>query len=123
MTKPPSEQITDEVATWPGIEVDTGELGEVAFKVSGREIGHVHGEHVAHFSFPHTVWDQLRADGRIEPHPVFPDSRGPGARAIGSDEDVRDVIELMRVQLRPGRGAPWAAGRVRCVSRELSRPA
>ena len=29
MTKTYSEQITEEVATWPGIEVDTGELGEV----------------------------------------------------------------------------------------------
>jgi hypothetical protein len=96
MTKTASERITDEVATWPGIEVDTGELGEVAFKVSGREIGHVHGEHVAHFSFPRTVWDELRAEGRIVPHPVFPNSRGPGARELGTDEDVRDVIVLLR---------------------------
>jgi hypothetical protein len=91
-----SEQITDEVATWPGIEVDTGELGEVAFKVSGREIGHVHGDHAAHFSFPRTEWDRLRAEGRIVPHPVFPDSRGPGAREIENDADVRDVIALFR---------------------------
>lgn len=96
MTKTASERITDEVATWPGIEVDTGELGEVAFKVSGREIGHVHGEHVAHFSFPRTVWDELRAEGRIIPHPVFPNSRGPGARELGTDEDVRDVMVLLR---------------------------
>jgi hypothetical protein len=96
MHTPASEQITEEVATWPGVVVDTGELGEVAFKVSGREIGHVHGEHVAHFSFPRTVWDELRAEGRIVPHPVFPDSRGPGAREIGTDEDVHDVIELLR---------------------------
>jgi hypothetical protein len=96
MTRTASERITDEVATWPGIEVDTGELGEVAFKVSGREIGHVHGEHVAHFSFPRTKWDELRAEGRIVPHPVFPDSRGPGAREIATDDDVRDVIELLR---------------------------
>jgi hypothetical protein len=27
---------------------------------------------------------------------VFPESRGPGAREIRSDEDVRDVIELLR---------------------------
>jgi len=91
-----SAQIIDEVGSWPGVEVDTGELGEVAFRVAGREIGHVHGDHAAHFSFPHAMWDELRAAGRIVPHPVFPDKRGPAARAIDSDDDVRDVIELMR---------------------------
>jgi hypothetical protein len=91
-----SEKITDAVGSWPGVEIDTGELGEVAFRVAGREIGHVHGDHAAHFSFPHAMWDELRAEGRIVPHPVFPDKRGPAARAIETDADVRDIIELMR---------------------------
>ncbi|HEV8298421.1 MAG TPA: luciferase family protein [Acidimicrobiales bacterium] len=95
-TRTASEQIIAEVATWPGIEVDTGELGEVAFKVSGREIGHVHGDHAAHFSFPKAKWDELSAEGRIVPHPVFPDARGPAARAIKNDADIRDVVELLR---------------------------
>ena len=30
-------------------------------------------------------------------HPVFPDKRGPAARRIEDDADVRDVIELMRL--------------------------
>jgi len=95
--KSASEQITDEVAAWPGIEVDTGELGEVGFKVSGREIAHVHGDDAAHFSFPRTTWDELRAEGRIVPHPVFPEARGPAAREIHDDADVLDVIELIRL--------------------------
>ena len=37
------------------------------------------------------------AEGRIVPHPVFPDSRGPAARHINGDDDVRDVIALMRL--------------------------
>ena len=92
----PSEKITEAVGSWPGVELDTGELGEVAFQVAGREIGHVHGDHAAHFSFPHAMWDELRAEGRIVPHPVFPDKRGPAAREIDTDADVRDIIELMR---------------------------
>jgi hypothetical protein len=92
-----SETITAELAAWPGVEVDTGEFGEVAFKVSGREIGHVHGDHAAHFSFPRQLWDTLRAHGRISPHPVFPDARGPAAREIHSDDDVADVIALLRL--------------------------
>src|SRR5580765_5484547 len=97
-TRTASEQIVAEVGAWPGVEVDTGELGEVAFVVGRREIGHVHGDHAAHFSFPRRVWTELRSDGRIETHPVFPDAtQGPAARRIASDADVRDVIELFRI--------------------------
>jgi luciferase-like monooxygenase len=39
----------------------------------------------------------LRSQGRIVPHPVFPDSEGPAARRIEDEADVRDVIELMRL--------------------------
>ena len=92
-----SEMITDEVGAWPAVEVDTGELGEVAFKVNGREIGHVHGDHAAHFSFPKQTWDDLRAQGRIVAHPVFPTKRGPAARVIDSDADVSDVVALFRI--------------------------
>ena len=31
------------------------------------------------------------------PHPVFPDKHGPAARKIENEGDVRDVIELMRL--------------------------
>jgi hypothetical protein len=31
------------------------------------------------------------------PHPVFPDAQGPAARRIESEADVRDVIELLRL--------------------------
>ena len=91
-----STTITSEVGSWPGVEVDDGELGELAFKFAGREIGHIHGDHVVHFSFPHAMWDELRAEGRIVPHPVFPDKRGPAARELDTDDDVRDAIVLFR---------------------------
>jgi len=92
-----SETIVDEVSTWPGIVVDDGELGELAFKVGKREIGHLHGDRAAHFSFPRPVWDELASKGRIVHHPVFPDRRGPAARRIDGDDDVRDVIALLRI--------------------------
>jgi hypothetical protein len=39
----------------------------------------------------------LKAEGRIGPHPVFPDARGPAARRIEDGADVREVIELLRL--------------------------
>jgi hypothetical protein len=109
-----SQQITHEVTSWPGVEAGHGQRGEFAFKVDRREIGHLHGDHAAHFSFPKTVWSDLMAQGRIVPHPVFPDRQGPAARRITSDADIRDVIELMRLnydRVMARHDSPVAAGR------------
>ena len=92
-----SRQITDEVTAWPGVEAGPGRRGEFAFKVGRRELGHLHGDHAAHFSFPKTTWSALFAAGRIVHHPVFPGKEGPAARRIESDDDVRDVIALLRL--------------------------
>jgi hypothetical protein len=92
-----SETITETVTSWPGVEAGPGRRGEFAFRVGRREIGHPHGEHAAHFSFPKAVWAELFAAGRVNHHPVFPGKEGPAARRIASDDDVRDVIALMRL--------------------------
>jgi Family of unknown function (DUF5519) len=92
-----SRQITEEVTSWPGVEAGPGRRGEFAFKVGRREIGHLHGDHAAHFSFPKDVWADLFEQGRIVHHPVFPGREGPAARRIENEADVRDVIELMRL--------------------------
>src|SRR5919107_6241753 len=96
-TRTAHDEITDTVTAWPGVEAGTGSRGEWAFKVAGREIGHLHGSRVAHFGFPREVGAELREQGRVGPHPVNPHSTKMAARAIESDADVRDVIELMRL--------------------------
>jgi hypothetical protein len=99
MTHPPtfSQQITAEVTSWPGVEAGHGSRGEFAFRLGRREIGHLHGDRVAHFSFPKPVWRGLKAAGRIEEHPVFPGTEGWAQRRIASQEDVADVIALLRL--------------------------
>ena len=96
-TQRPSERITAEVTSWPGVTAGPGSRGELAFKVGGREIGHLHGDHAAHFFFPAETWEELSAQGRIVEHPVFPGRHGPAARRIEDDADVADVIALMRI--------------------------
>ena len=91
------EQITAEVSGWAGVETGYGSRGEFRFRVGRRELGHLHGSHAAHFSFPKAVWAELHDRGRITEHPVFPGRVGPAARRIEDDGDVRDVIELMRL--------------------------
>jgi hypothetical protein len=92
-----SERITDEVTSWPDVEAGFGRRGEFAFKVGRREIGHLHGGHAAHFTFPRQVWTELFEQGRIVHHPVFPGRQGPAARRIEDEADVADVIVLLRL--------------------------
>jgi Family of unknown function (DUF5519) len=92
-----SERITDEVTSWAGVNAGPGSRGEFAFTVGRRQLGHLHGDYAAHFSFPKKVWAELFKQGRVVYHPVFPGKPGPAARRIESEADVRDVIELLRL--------------------------
>jgi hypothetical protein len=111
-TSSASERITLVLTAWPGIQAGPGRRGEFAFKLNGKEIGHLHGDHAAHFFFSTELWEELKAQGRITPHPVFPDRRGPAARRIDNEADVADVIALMRLnydRLLVRRGSPVQA--------------
>ncbi|MBA3377184.1 MAG: DUF5519 family protein [Actinobacteria bacterium] len=92
-----SALITEEVTSWPGVEAGTGSRGEFGFTVDRKEIGHLHGDHALHIGFPKAVWHELHGAGRIDYHPVFPGKPGFAARRIETDDDVRDVIELLRI--------------------------
>jgi Family of unknown function (DUF5519) len=74
-----------------------GRRGEFAFTVGRKPIGHLHGDHAAHFNFPKDLWTELYGQGRISEHPVFPGRHGPAARRIETDADVDDVIALLRL--------------------------
>jgi hypothetical protein len=99
----PSEQIAEEVTSWEGVVAGPGKRGEFGFRLGRREIGHLHGDHAAHFFFPKETWRILHAAGRIDHHPVFPERQGPAARRISSAEDVGDVIALMRLNYEDAR--------------------
>jgi hypothetical protein len=96
-SKSPSERITDEVTSWPGVEAGYGKRREWGFRVSGREVGHLHGDHAAHFAFGRELGESLRERGMVVDHPVFPGKPAMAARRIDTQEDVDEVIELMRI--------------------------
>ena len=96
-TETASAHITREVTAWPGVEAGYGRRGEWAFKLGRREIGHLHGDHAAHFFFSKDTWHELHEAGRITEHPVFPGKIGPAARRIDDAADIEDVIALMRI--------------------------
>jgi hypothetical protein len=96
-TQTAGEQITEEVRSWPGVDAGHGSRGEFAFRLGRREIGHLHGDRVMHAGFPKAVWQELYDAGRIGYHPVFPGKPGYAARLIDGEDDVRDVIALLRL--------------------------
>ena len=80
-----SKRIVEHVTSWPGVAAGPGRRGEFAFKVGGR------------FGFPKEVWGSLFEQGRIDYHPVFPGRPGFGARRIETEDDVEDVVALIRL--------------------------
>lgn len=93
----PSETIAEQVTSWPGVKGGTGRRGEFAFMVGTHEIGHLHGDRSAHLSFPKATWRELKQAGRIGYNPVFPGKEGHAARTIESEDDVREMIAMMRL--------------------------
>ena len=96
-TNTASERITDEVTAWPGVTAGIGERGEYGFTVDGHQIGHLHGDRVAHSASRATS-----ASGsvtRAGSAPIRSTATLPRwLRARWStDEDVTDAIALMRL--------------------------
>ena len=96
-TQTASEQITEEVTSWDGVTAGHGSRGEWSFKLGRKEIGHLHGDRVLHLAFPKALWHELYEAGRIDYHPVFPGKEGWAARPIATQDDVEDVIALLRL--------------------------
>ena len=86
-----------EATSWPGVGTAPGRFGALSLTLGRREIGHLHNDHAAHFAFPKDVAARLRAEGRVTAHPALPDSPGMAARRIEGEDDVRDVIALLRL--------------------------
>ena len=93
----PSVRVAAEVLTWPGTDAGWGDRGEHALQAHGQELGHLHGDRVAHFGFPRDVGEALRAAGRVDPHPVNPHSPKLAGHRIDRPDDVEDVLALLRL--------------------------
>ena len=102
----PSQRIIEEVISWRGVTAGFGERGEFAFKVAGREIGHLHGDRAAHFLFDLQTRAALKEAGRVTDHPIFPSHPRLAARRMKTDDDVEDVIALMRLNYRAAMDRP-----------------
>ena len=90
------EKIEREVAGWEGVEERLHRFGGVEFRVSGHEIGHLHGSRLADLPFPVRMRKELVAAGRAQPHHVLPET-GWVSYPIRGEEDVAGALELFRL--------------------------
>jgi len=97
-----ADRIRGEVSKWTGVTVAGHRFGGVEFRVGRRELGHLHGDHLADLPFPVAVRKELVAAGRARPHHVMPES-GWVSFYIRTADDVDRAIELFRMNYE----RPW----------------
>lgn len=91
-----SEQIITTVSAWPGVQTAPHRFGGTEMRLGRRELGHLHGNHLADLPFHRQIRDQLIASGRAQPHHILPDS-GWVSLSISTAADIEDAIELFKL--------------------------
>lgn len=90
-----SEAIEHELLTWPDVTAGTHRFGGREFRVGNREIGHLHGSHVADLPFTRKIREELVLHGEVSPHHHLPNS-GWVSFYFKSEEDVPAALALFR---------------------------
>jgi hypothetical protein len=91
-----TEAVRRELLVRSQVTETTHGRGGVEFRLGRRELGHLHGDHMADLPFTRAVRDELVAAGRARPHHVLPDS-GWVTRSVHGPEDVEAIVELFRL--------------------------
>ncbi len=81
--------------SWAGVTAQPHRFGGTEYRLGGKEIGHIHGDHLADIPFPKSVRNELIAAGMAEPHHILPDS-GWISFYIKRDDQVEPAIALLR---------------------------
>jgi luciferase-like monooxygenase len=104
-----TEAVRRELLAHDDVDEGTHRFGGIEFRLGRRELGHLHGEHLADLPFPRRVRDELVAAGRAVPHHVLPES-GWVSRRVQGPQDVDAVVELFRMSYERAAAAHERAG-------------
>jgi len=97
-----ADRIAEAIAGWPDVTVTAQGPRFVEFRVGRRELGHLHGSHLADLAFPVRIREQLVADRKAMLHHQHPES-GWVSVPIRGEDDIPHIIELFRLNYR----RPW----------------
>jgi hypothetical protein len=68
------KKIKKEILSWPNVTAEKHRFGGIEFRLNKRELGHIHGDHLADLPFPMKIRNELVNSGRVSPHHVLPQS-------------------------------------------------
>jgi Family of unknown function (DUF5519) len=91
----PSEQIHEAAMSWAGVTARPHRFGGTEYRLGGKEIGHIHGDHLVDIPFPKSVRNELIAAGMAEPHHILPNS-GWISFYVKRGDQVEPAIALLR---------------------------
>lgn len=112
ITKNADDLIFETVSGWPGVSVEPGPRGSMSIRFEGkRELAHLHGDRTAHFAFPKEESRRLKEEGRVTDHPLGDSYQGLAARKLDTDEDIEQVIELIRMNYDRAIARVWSTPR------------
>jgi hypothetical protein len=60
--------IRNEITSWPNVTAEPHRFGGIEFRLSKREMGHIHGDRLADMPFPMKTRNELVNSGRVKPH-------------------------------------------------------
>lgn len=103
------EGIKKEILSWPNVTAEPHRFGGIEFRLNKREMGHIHGEHVADLPFPMKTRNELVNSDRVSPHHVLPQlgwvsywiNKGKEEK---EEQEISAVVELFKMryeQLKP----------------------
>ncbi|WP_248927924.1 luciferase family protein [Paenibacillus hamazuiensis] len=97
MTLSARQALSGQLLSWPEVKEQPHRFGGIEFQYKGKEIGHLHGDYLLDVLLPKALRDQFVAEGRAEPHHIYPDS-GWISFYIRSSEDIAKAAELLRIK-------------------------
>ena len=92
-----TENIKQEILSWPSVTSNPYQFGGIEFRVNKRDMGHIHGEKLADLPFPIEIRKEIIASGKALPHIIYPESMWV-SYIIQSEDDNPKIIDLFRLQ-------------------------
>ena len=93
-----SERIKKEIVSWPNVTSEPHKFGGIEFRFNKKELGHIHGDHLADLPFPMEIRDELVNSGRVKPHHILPKSGWVSYWINNGENDVPAVVDLFRIK-------------------------
>jgi hypothetical protein len=89
--------LTEALLSWAGVTIHPHRFGGVEFQLAGKEIGHLHGNHLFDILMQKSERDRWIQQGRAQPHHMYPNS-GWLSLYLNTEQDAAHAIEIARAK-------------------------